>query len=207
MLPENMLSFFFPIGFAFFPFVVSCFGSFGPTAVQFLYSLADLELQLSKILSSLDRVFRLWSNLLPVLSFELFATDKSQLVLGMLLQRLLVCVSPVRQSAYLSCDPSPAVCSFGGTASHARAGTHRRRRPHLAIPPTCSSLPVHPPTRRPACLANLQKARAPRGSARAARLRLHACLHAGCLPAKPPTRKPASQPASQPASPPACATG
>ena len=36
--------FYAPIGFAFFPFVVSCFGSFGPTAaVSFLFSLADLE--------------------------------------------------------------------------------------------------------------------------------------------------------------------
>ena len=31
-----------PIGFAFFPFVFSCFGSFGPTAVLCHFSLADL---------------------------------------------------------------------------------------------------------------------------------------------------------------------
>ena len=37
--------FYAPIGFAFFPFVVSCFGSFGPTAVRCLFSLADLELR------------------------------------------------------------------------------------------------------------------------------------------------------------------
>ena len=38
-------AFYSPIGYAFFPFVVSCFGSFGPTAVRCLFSLADLELQ------------------------------------------------------------------------------------------------------------------------------------------------------------------
>ena len=38
-------NFYAPIGFAFFPFVVSCFGSFGPTAVRCLFSLADLELR------------------------------------------------------------------------------------------------------------------------------------------------------------------
>ena len=32
------------IGFAFFPFVVSCFGSFRPIAVRGLFSMADLEL-------------------------------------------------------------------------------------------------------------------------------------------------------------------
>jgi hypothetical protein len=37
--------FYAPIGFAFFAFVVSCFGSFGPTAVRCLFSLADLELR------------------------------------------------------------------------------------------------------------------------------------------------------------------
>ena len=37
--------FYAPIGFAFFPFVVSCFGSYGPTAVRCLFSLADLELR------------------------------------------------------------------------------------------------------------------------------------------------------------------
>ena len=37
--------FYAPIGFAFFPFGVSCFGSFGPTAVRCLFSLADLELR------------------------------------------------------------------------------------------------------------------------------------------------------------------
>ncbi len=31
------------IGSAFFPFVVSCFGSFGPSAVRCLFALADLE--------------------------------------------------------------------------------------------------------------------------------------------------------------------
>jgi hypothetical protein len=36
--------FYAPIGFAFFAFVVSCFGSFGPTAVRCIFSLADLEL-------------------------------------------------------------------------------------------------------------------------------------------------------------------
>ena len=36
--------FYSPIGFSFLPFVTSCFGSFGPTAVRFLFSLADLEL-------------------------------------------------------------------------------------------------------------------------------------------------------------------
>ena len=41
---QKHVSFHSPIGFAFFPFVVSCFGSFGPTAVRCLYSLADLEL-------------------------------------------------------------------------------------------------------------------------------------------------------------------
>ncbi len=35
--------FYLPIGFAFLAFVVSCFGSFGPTAVQCLFSLTDLE--------------------------------------------------------------------------------------------------------------------------------------------------------------------
>ena len=38
-------AFYSPIGYAFFPFVVSCFGSFGPHAVLCLFSLADLELQ------------------------------------------------------------------------------------------------------------------------------------------------------------------
>ena len=37
--------FYAPIGFAFFAFVVSCFGSYGPTAVRCLFSLADLELR------------------------------------------------------------------------------------------------------------------------------------------------------------------
>ena len=37
--------FYAPIGFAFFAFVVSCFGSFGPTAVRCIFSLADLELR------------------------------------------------------------------------------------------------------------------------------------------------------------------
>ena len=37
--------FYAPIGFAFFAFVVSCFGSFGPTAVRCLFSLADLQLR------------------------------------------------------------------------------------------------------------------------------------------------------------------
>ena len=32
-----------PIGFAFLPFVTSCFGSFGPTAARFLFALANLE--------------------------------------------------------------------------------------------------------------------------------------------------------------------
>ncbi len=36
-------NFYAPIGFVFFAFVVSCFASFGPTAVQCLFSLADLE--------------------------------------------------------------------------------------------------------------------------------------------------------------------
>ena len=36
--------FYAPFGFAFFAFVVSCFGSFGPTAVRCIFSLADLEL-------------------------------------------------------------------------------------------------------------------------------------------------------------------
>ena len=35
--------FYAPIGYAFFAFVVSCFGSLGPTAVRCLFSLADLE--------------------------------------------------------------------------------------------------------------------------------------------------------------------
>jgi hypothetical protein len=42
---QKHAAFYSPIGFAFFPFVVSCFGSFGPTAVRCLYSLADLELR------------------------------------------------------------------------------------------------------------------------------------------------------------------
>ena len=37
--------FYSPIGYSFLPFVASCFGSFGPTAVRFLFSLADLELR------------------------------------------------------------------------------------------------------------------------------------------------------------------
>ena len=37
--------FYAPIGFAFFAFVVSCFGSFGPTAVRCMFSLADLQLR------------------------------------------------------------------------------------------------------------------------------------------------------------------
>ena len=37
--------FYAPIGFAFFAFVVSCFGSFGPTAVRCLFSLADFQLR------------------------------------------------------------------------------------------------------------------------------------------------------------------
>ena len=37
--------FYAPIGFAFFPFVVSYFGSFGPTAVRCVFSLADFELR------------------------------------------------------------------------------------------------------------------------------------------------------------------
>ncbi len=37
--------FYAPIGFTFFAFVVSCFGSYGPTAVRCLFSLADLELR------------------------------------------------------------------------------------------------------------------------------------------------------------------
>ncbi len=36
-------NFYAPIGFVFFPFVVSCFGSFGPTAVRCCFALADLE--------------------------------------------------------------------------------------------------------------------------------------------------------------------
>ena len=36
--------FYAPIGFAFLPFVTSCFGSFGPTATRFLFALANLEL-------------------------------------------------------------------------------------------------------------------------------------------------------------------
>ena len=36
--------FYAPIGFAFLPFVTSCFGSFGPTATRFLFALAHLEL-------------------------------------------------------------------------------------------------------------------------------------------------------------------
>ncbi len=35
--------FYSPIGYAFFAFVLSCFGSLGPTAVRCLFSLADLE--------------------------------------------------------------------------------------------------------------------------------------------------------------------
>jgi hypothetical protein len=37
--------FYTPLGFAFFAFVVSCFGSFGPTTVRCLFSLADLQLR------------------------------------------------------------------------------------------------------------------------------------------------------------------
>ena len=37
--------FYSPIGYSFLPFVASCFGSFGPTAVRSLFSLADLELR------------------------------------------------------------------------------------------------------------------------------------------------------------------
>ena len=33
------------LGYAFLPFVVSCFGSFGPAAVRLMYALADLELR------------------------------------------------------------------------------------------------------------------------------------------------------------------
>jgi hypothetical protein len=36
-------NFYAPIGFAFFPFVVSCFGSFWPIAVLCLFALAHLE--------------------------------------------------------------------------------------------------------------------------------------------------------------------
>jgi hypothetical protein len=38
-------AFYAPLGFSFFAFVVSCFGSLGPTAVRCLFSLADLELR------------------------------------------------------------------------------------------------------------------------------------------------------------------
>ena len=34
-----------PIGFSFFAFVAPCFGSFGLTAVRFVFSLADPELR------------------------------------------------------------------------------------------------------------------------------------------------------------------
>ena len=42
---QKHADFYAPIGFAFFAFVVSCFGSFGPTAVRCLFPLADLELR------------------------------------------------------------------------------------------------------------------------------------------------------------------
>jgi hypothetical protein len=42
---EKHTAFYSPIGFAFPSFVVSCFGTLGPTAVRCLYSLADLELR------------------------------------------------------------------------------------------------------------------------------------------------------------------
>ena len=38
-------AFYSPIGYSFLPFVASCFGSFGPTAVLSLFSLADLEIR------------------------------------------------------------------------------------------------------------------------------------------------------------------
>ncbi len=40
---RKQADFYAPTGFAFFAFVVSCFGSFGPTAVRCLFSLADPE--------------------------------------------------------------------------------------------------------------------------------------------------------------------
>ncbi len=66
--------FYAPIGFAFFPFVVSCFGSFGPTAVGCSFSLAHLELR--QLESQLTRQRLSWILLL-VLSFELLWTDIS----------------------------------------------------------------------------------------------------------------------------------
>ncbi len=43
--------FYAPSGFAFFAFAVSCFGSFGPTAVRCIFSMVDLEMHESLLAS------------------------------------------------------------------------------------------------------------------------------------------------------------
>ena len=84
-------AFYSPIGYAFFSFVVSCFGSFGPTAVRCLFSLADLKLlQHGSFL--LDRASTQWRFYLLALSIVLFATVRSPLVWDMQWPRPLLCV-------------------------------------------------------------------------------------------------------------------
>ena len=70
--------FYAPIGFAFFPFVVSTLGSFGPTAVLCLFSLLTWNYD-NIIYSWLVSVFHLCWILLPVLNIEPFAIEKSLL--------------------------------------------------------------------------------------------------------------------------------
>ncbi len=81
-----------PICVALFTFVLSCFCSFGPTAVWCLFSLADLEFSQheSSLSLSLSRNSHLWIPLL-VPSFTPYAIGRSQLALAMLLPRPLLC--------------------------------------------------------------------------------------------------------------------
>jgi hypothetical protein len=78
--------FYAPVCFAFFAFVVSCFSSFGPNAVQCRFSLADLELRQH---DSLLAVSLLCLFHLPVLSFALFFIARSHLASVTLSSRLL----------------------------------------------------------------------------------------------------------------------
>jgi len=79
--------FYAPIGFAFFAFVVSCFGSFGPTAVRCISLWLILNCG-NMSLFLLVRVFHQWIPL-PVLSSVLSAIARHLLVSVMLSPRLL----------------------------------------------------------------------------------------------------------------------
>ena len=83
--------FYAPIGFAFLPFVTSCFGSFGPTATRFLFALANLELlrhDESRQRQGLDPLV----DPSALSQYCALCLDILLLALDMLLPRLLLCV-------------------------------------------------------------------------------------------------------------------